>query len=63
MHNATIDLDRSTEALEALSPEVRQSIHLVYSSGFTTGQVSDLLGVTVEVVEQRLCDGLAAITR
>jgi DNA-directed RNA polymerase specialized sigma24 family protein len=53
MHNATTT-HHTPEELEALSPELRQSIHLVHYSGFTPEQVAGLLDVTVEVVEGRL---------
>ena len=62
MFNPTINLDRTPEALDALSPEQRQAINLSYFSGFTNEQVAGLLGVSVEVVEQRLVAGLAALT-
>lgn len=61
MLSSTIDIDRSAEALEALSPELRQSIHLTYYSGFTVTQVADLLGVTTTVVEERLLEGLRTL--
>ena len=61
MFNPTINLDHSTDALETLSPELRQSIHLAYYSGFSNEQVADLLGVEVTVVEERLSDGLASL--
>jgi len=61
MHNPTINLDHSPEALDALSPEQRQAINLSYFSGFTNEQVAGLLGVAVEEVEARLRDGFAAL--
>lgn len=61
MHNPTINLDRSADALDTLSPELRQSIHLTYYSGFSNAEVADLLGVTVEVIETRLRDGLRSL--
>jgi RNA polymerase sigma factor (sigma-70 family) len=61
MFNPTVNLNHSQEALDALPPELRQAINLSYFSGFTTTQVAGLLGVTVEVVEQRLEAGLAAL--
>ncbi|GAB2457625.1 DNA-directed RNA polymerase specialized sigma24 family protein [Conyzicola lurida] len=54
MRNTTVQLDHSAEALEALAPELRQSIHLVHYSGFTTEQVAGLLGEPVDVIEERL---------
>lgn len=51
-------LDHSTEALDALSPEHRQAIHLAYYAGFTHNQVADLLGVSVDVAQTRLSEGL-----
>jgi DNA-directed RNA polymerase specialized sigma24 family protein len=62
MHNPTINLDHAPEALDALSPEQRQAINLSYFSGFTNEQVAGLLGVAVEVVEERLRDGFAALS-
>jgi RNA polymerase sigma factor (sigma-70 family) len=59
MSNPTINLDHATEALDALSPEHRQSIHLAYYAGFSNEQVADLLGVSVETADARLHDGLA----
>lgn len=61
MHTPTIDLDHSTDALDTLSPELRQSIHLTYYSGFSNSQVADLLGVSVEVIEARVRDGLRSL--
>jgi DNA-directed RNA polymerase specialized sigma24 family protein len=58
MQNTTLNLDNATEALDTLSAEHRQSIHLSYSAGFSTEQVADLLGVPVDVAEARLEDGL-----
>ena len=56
--NRTIDLENATEALESLSAQHRQSIHLSCSAGFSPEQVADLLGVPVDVAEARLDDGL-----
>jgi RNA polymerase sigma factor (sigma-70 family) len=61
MFNATINLDHATEAIDTLSPEHRQSIHLAYYAGFSTEQVADLLGVSVETADARLHDGLATL--
>ena len=61
MLNPTINLDHSTEALETLSPEHRQLIHLSYYARFSNEQVADLLGVPVDIVEERLHDGLASL--
>ncbi|MET4583928.1 DNA-directed RNA polymerase specialized sigma24 family protein [Conyzicola nivalis] len=61
MFNPTINLDHATDALDALSPEHRQSIHLSFYAGFSNDQVADLLGVPVAVVEERLHDGLASL--
>ena len=61
MHNPTINLDRTPEALDALSPEQRQAINLSYFSGFSKEQVSGLLGVSVEEVEARIREGFAAL--
>lgn len=61
MLNPIIDLDHSTQALDALSPELRQSIHLAYYSGFSNDQVADLLGVPVAVVAERLSEGLRGL--
>jgi len=61
MHNPTINLDRTPEALDALSPEQRQAINLSYFSGFSNEQVSGLLGVSVEEVEARIREGFAAL--
>ena len=57
-NHSTIDLDHATEALDTLSAEHRQSIHLRYSAGFSPEQVADLLGLPVDVAETRLDDGL-----
>ena len=61
MFTATHTLDHATEAIDTLSPEHRQAIHLAYYSGFSNEQVADLLGVEVTVVEERLSDGLASL--
>jgi DNA-directed RNA polymerase specialized sigma24 family protein len=53
-----LNLDHATEALDTLDAELRQSIHHTYYSGFSTNQVADLLGVSVETIDARLCDGL-----
>lgn len=59
-HNP-IDLDHATDALDTLDAELRQSIHLTYYSGFSNAQVANLLGVTTEVAETRLRDGLTSL--
>jgi RNA polymerase sigma factor (sigma-70 family) len=56
-------LDDSTEALEALPADQRQSIHLVHYAGFTTTQVAELLGVPVDVINSRLADGMLRLRR
>jgi DNA-directed RNA polymerase specialized sigma24 family protein len=61
MFSATINLDHATEALDTLSPEHRQAIHLAYYGGFDTEQVAHLIGVTVEVADGRLADALASL--
>ena len=61
MRTPQINVDLSPEALDALAPELRQSIYLSHFSGFTNDQVAGLLGVTVEVVEDRLRAGFAAL--
>jgi DNA-directed RNA polymerase specialized sigma24 family protein len=58
MFTSPINLDHATDALDTLSPEHRQSIHLAYYGGFSTEQIAGLLGVTVEVADTRLHDGL-----
>ena len=59
MQHATINLDHATEALDTLSAEHRQSIHLTHYSGFTNEQVAELLGVSADVIELRVRDGLS----
>ena len=61
MQHATINLDHATEALDALSAELRQSIHLTLYSGFTNEQVASLLGVDAETIEARVRDGLESL--
>ena len=56
-----LNLDHATEALDTLDAELRQSIHLTYYSGFSTNQVADLLGVSVETIDARLSDGLSSL--
>ena len=58
MFTPTINLDNATEAIDTLSPEHRQAIHLAYYAGFSNNQVADLLGVTVDVADDRLTEGL-----
>ncbi|MCU1405713.1 MAG: hypothetical protein JWQ43_2016 [Glaciihabitans sp.] len=58
INDETINLDHATDALETLSPEHRQSIHLRYYSGFSDTQVAALLGLSTELVQERLRDGL-----
>jgi DNA-directed RNA polymerase specialized sigma24 family protein len=58
MFTATHTLDHATEAIETLSPEHRQAIHLAYYAGFNNDQVADLLGVTPAVADSRLTEGL-----
>jgi DNA-directed RNA polymerase specialized sigma24 family protein len=58
MLHTTINLDHATDALDTLSAEHRQSIHLSYYSGFSTDQVATLLGLSPELAEARLSDGL-----
>jgi DNA-directed RNA polymerase specialized sigma24 family protein len=59
MFSPTINLDHATEALDTLSPEHRQSIHLAYYAGFDNEHVAGLLGVPVDVADARLCHALA----
>jgi DNA-directed RNA polymerase specialized sigma24 family protein len=61
MLNPTINLDRSPDALDALSPELRQAVSLSYFSGFSNEQIAGLLGVTLEVVEARLREANSAL--
>ncbi|MCU1544000.1 MAG: hypothetical protein JWM50_1865 [Microbacteriaceae bacterium] len=61
MFTPSINLDRAADAIESLSPEHRQSIHLAYYAGFSNEQVAGLLGVTVEVADARLHDGLVSL--
>ena len=58
MFTATHTLDHATEAIDTLSPEHRQAIHLAYYAGFSNDQVADLLGVSVDVADSRLSEGL-----
>ena len=58
MFTPTINLDNATDALDTLAPELRQAIHLAYYAGFSNNQVADLLGVTVDVADDRLTEGL-----
>jgi DNA-directed RNA polymerase specialized sigma24 family protein len=58
MFTATHSLDHATEAIDTLSPEHRQAIHLAYYAGFNNDQVADLLGVTPAVADSRLSEGL-----
>lgn len=62
-NTTTLDLDHATDALETLSAEHRQSIHLTYYSGFTQTQVADLLGVPVDTIETRLRDGMSSLKK
>jgi DNA-directed RNA polymerase specialized sigma24 family protein len=56
-----LDLDYAEDALETLDAELRQSIHLTYYSGFSNAQVANLLGVTPEVIEERVRNGLSSL--
>ncbi|WP_181243399.1 sigma factor-like helix-turn-helix DNA-binding protein [Glaciihabitans tibetensis] len=56
-----INLDHATDALDSLDAELRQSIHLAFYSGFSTNQVANLLGVSVETAETRLSNGLVSL--
>lgn len=56
-----INLDHATDALDTLDADLRQAIHLTFYSGFSTNQVADLLGVSVETADTRLTDGLASL--
>lgn len=58
MFTTSHTLDHATEAIDTLSPEHRQAIHLAYYSGFSNDQVADLLGVSVDVADSRLSEGL-----
>lgn len=58
MFTPTINLDNATEAIDTLSPEHRQAIHLAYYAGFNNNQVAALLGVSVDVADDRLSEGL-----
>ncbi|MBX0299353.1 hypothetical protein K2F54_05105 [Cryobacterium sp. 1639] len=58
MFTATHNLDNAAEAIDTLSPEHRQAIHLAYYAGFSKNQVADLLGVTPDVADTRLSEGL-----
>jgi DNA-directed RNA polymerase specialized sigma24 family protein len=58
MFTPTINLDNATEAIDTLSPEHRQAIHLAYYAGFDNTQVANLLGVSVDVADDRLSEGL-----
>ena len=58
MFTPTINLDNATDALDTLAPEYRQAIHLAYYAGFNNDQVADLLGVSVDVADSRLSEGL-----
>ena len=60
-HPTEINLDHATDALDSLDAELRQSIHLTYYSGFSNEQVADLLGVSVETIEERLSNGLRSL--
>lgn len=61
MFTPTIDLDNATEAIDTLSPEHRQAIHLAYYAGFDNAQVANLLGVTADVADERLSAGLTEL--
>ena len=61
VNDATINLDHATDALETLPAELRQSLHLRYSSGFDDAQIAALLGLPAEVVRERLRDGLEGL--
>ena len=61
MFTPTIDLDNATEAIDTLSPEHRQAIHLAYYAGFDNTQVANLLGVTADVADARLSAGLTEL--
>ena len=61
MHNPLVNLEQSPEALDALPADQRQAINLSYFSGFTTEQVSALLDVDIETVEERIRVGLASL--
>ncbi|HEV7949698.1 MAG TPA: sigma factor-like helix-turn-helix DNA-binding protein [Glaciihabitans sp.] len=54
MLHPTINLDHATDALDTLSVEHRQLIHLTYYSGFSTSQVANLLDLSPETVDARL---------
>jgi DNA-directed RNA polymerase specialized sigma24 family protein len=56
-----LDLDHAEDALETLDAELRQSIHLTYYSGFSNAQVANLLGVSAEVIEERVRNGLTSL--
>jgi RNA polymerase sigma factor (sigma-70 family) len=58
MFTATHTLDNATEAIDTLSPEHRQAIHLAYYAGFDNTQVANLLGVSVDTADTRLTEGL-----
>jgi len=58
MFTPNINLDNAKEAIDTLSPEHRQAIHLAYYSGFDNTQVANLLGVSVDVADDRLSEGL-----
>ena len=61
MFTATHTFDNATEAIDTLSPEHRQAIHLAYYAGFDNNQVADLLGVSVDVADARLSEGLSSL--
>jgi DNA-directed RNA polymerase specialized sigma24 family protein len=58
MFAPTHPFDHAAEAIDTLSSEHRQAIHLSCYGGFNNAQVAELLGVTVDVADARLVDGL-----
>lgn len=58
MFTATHSFDHATEAMDTLSSEHRQAIHFACYAGFSNTQVAELLGVSVDVADARLVDGL-----
>jgi len=50
-------------ALKTVTPEEREAIELTYFDGLSVDEIACRVGVTIQVVEQRLRDGLEDMVR